>query len=178
MRSEPRKFATIDQCPKCGGAFFDPGEGVAVHGAEAEPSFLIAEGKARVVRTSDLRCPAHESGAPLMEVHAIGEEDAVEIDYCTACGGFFLDAGEDVGLFDLAHAAEAPLLRTATGAQFAAPPGQVQRDVVEDVREKKGKSAFVEMMRGVFDGLVEHQRRKRIIQRTGGSTGPFSPYDD
>jgi Zn-finger nucleic acid-binding protein len=178
MRHEARQFAQIDLCAKCGGAFFDPGEGVAVHGAEAEPGFLIAEGKARKLRAGSLRCPAHAADAPLMDVYAIGgEEETIEIDYCAGCGGFFLDAGEDAALLDLAAAAEAPLLTTEGGARFALPPGDARTGVVDEARRTKGKSAFKEMMLGIFDGLVEHQRRKRIVQRTGGGTGPFSPYD-
>lgn len=191
MRAHARHFAEVDVCPQCGGAFFDLGEGVAVVGAEAEPQFLIRDGKAHRVGRAEIRCPAHatETGgdyrsapkttpaadAPQMELYRVGEgELAVEVDYCPACGGFFLDAQEDVALLDLARGVERAI-ETETGARFAAPPAEAHGEVVSGARTR---SAFEEMMRGVFDGMVEHQRRKRIVARTGGATGPFSPYDE
>ena len=191
MRPHARQFAEIDVCPQCSGAFFDLGEGVAAVGAEVEPRFLIDDGRAAKVGPSSLRCPAHatESGgdyrsapmtkpasdAPIMILYRVGEgELAVEVDYCPTCGGFYLDADEDVGLLDVARGVE-QAIQTTSGARFAAPPGDAHAKVVDAARTR---GAFEEMMRGVVDGLVEHQRRRRIIARTGGATGPFSPYDD
>lgn len=191
MRAHARQFAEIDVCPQCGGAFFDLGEGVATVGAEAEPRFLIDDGRATKLGPAPIRCPAHAtedggdyrsgptlapaSDAPQMDLYRVGEgEGAIEVDYCPACGGFYLDADEDAYLFDIARDVE-HTIETASGAQFAAPPGQAHDQVVSGARKR---SAFQEMMKGMLDGMVQHQRRTRITARTGGATGPFSPYDD
>lgn len=138
MRPETRQFAVIDVCPECGGAFFDRGEGVAAVGAGVEPEFLIADGEATKIGPSALRCPAHETqsggdyrsrpvtrptdDAPLMDAYRVGSgESAVELDHCPACGGFFLDAEEDVRLLDLERGVTGHV-ETHTGARFAAPP--------------------------------------------------------
>lgn len=191
METHRREFAEIDLCPRCGGAFFDPGEGVAVHGAAAEPSWLVEDGEAVKKGRAQVRCPAHavqtasdyrESpkampapDAPWMDLWVIGDgEAAVEVDLCPTCGGFFLDPGEDLALLDLAAGVE-QTIETESGARFAAPPGHVQQESVDQARHR---GAFGEMMRGIFDGLVQHQRNRRIAHRSGGPVGPFSPYDD
>lgn len=175
-----RHFAEIDTCPRCHGAFFDAGEGVAVHGGHAELQFLVADGKAVRRGPSELRCPAHSAGdggadgeAPLMSVYVIGRgEDAIEVDHCGTCGGFFFDHGEGEALVEVADRAE---LKTGSGASFAAPPRATHDDVVDAARNR---GTLSEMARGVLGMFVQHERNRRIIARTGGPTGPFSPYDD
>lgn len=178
MQAKKLTFAEVDFCPDCGGAFFDPGEAMAVHSANAEPGWLIQQGRARRAGTSELACPAHEDG-PAMTVYHVGDEsDPVEIDYCHACGGAFLDMGEGGEMTDAVLSVERGVVEGASGARFAAPPSANAAQVVADTRAKGGKGFFSELMRGVVDMAVEHERRKRIIRRTGGPTGPFSPYDD
>lgn len=110
-----------------------------------------------------------------MQLYRVGDGDgAVEIDYCPACGGFYLDAHEEVGLLDLAREVE-HVVETTSGAQFLAPPDAAHDQVVTAARTR---GWFQEMMKGVVDGMVQHERRRRIARRTGGATGPFSPYED
>lgn len=176
MEIHSRAFAEVDQCPRCQGAFLDPGEGVAVHGAHAEPSFLLEDGRARLKGRSELRCPAHGApngagaggpflhaapSAPLMDIYVIGADpDAIEIDYCGTCGGFYLDAGEGAALLELAERAE-QVIRSRTGAEFAAPPADHQDRVVDEARERKGKGLFAEMVKGLIYGSVQYRRHRR-----------------
>ena len=112
MRVHRKTFAEVDVCPTCEGIFFDPGEALAELGPEAEVSFLVEEGRARRLRPSILKCPAHAAPvgegafrsaapaqAPTFVVYAVGtEERSVEVDVCPRCGGFWLDAGEGEAL--------------------------------------------------------------------------------
>jgi len=174
MEVHSRAFAQIDQCPRCQGAFLDAGEGVAVHGADAEPSFLLEDGRASKSGRSELRCPAHgavgEAGdpflpvatsAPWMDVYVIGDgQDAIEIDYCGACGGFYLDAGEGAALLELAQRAE-QVLQSRTGAGFVAPPVERPADVVDEARERQGRGLFSEMVKGLIYGSVQYRSHRR-----------------
>lgn len=193
MQARKLQFAEVDFCPDCGGAFFDPGEAMAVHSPHAEPAWLIGEGKARRQGTSELRCPAHarsidadyrgqqviDDDAPAMVVYLVGDGPRpVEIDYCEACGGAFLDIGEGGALTDAVLSMERAVLEGATGARFAAPPQSNGERVVAETRAKDGKSFFGELMRGVVDAAIRYERDKRIVRRSGGPSGPFSPYDD
>lgn len=178
MSAKKLAFAEVDFCPDCGGAFFDPGEAMTVHSANAEPAWLIEQGRARRAGSSQLACPAHEQG-PAMTIYHVGDEsDPVEIDYCHACGGAFLDMGEGGELTDAVLSMERAFVEGASGARFAAPPTGNAARVVAEAREKEGRGFFSELMRGIVDVAVQHERSKRIIRRTGGPSGPFSPYDD
>ncbi|HJL19395.1 MAG TPA: zf-TFIIB domain-containing protein [Sandaracinaceae bacterium LLY-WYZ-13_1] len=178
MSAHRQQFAEIDVCPQCGGTFFDAGEGVATLGADAEPKFLVQDGRARRLGPSTLRCPAHATAtagnyrsgprtlpatdAPIMTLYEIGSgPDAVEVDHCPTCGGFFLDAGEDDELLALTREV-VHRIETQSGARFAAPPGDAQADVVDGARTR---SAYEEMMKGVFDWMVQKERRRRIRHR-------------
>ncbi|HEY8428783.1 MAG TPA: zf-TFIIB domain-containing protein [Sandaracinaceae bacterium] len=193
MQARKVQFAEVDFCPDCGGAFFDPGEAMAVHSASAEPSWLIEDGKARRIGPSTLRCPAHaraidgddrgqqavDDEAPAMTVYHVGDGPSpVEIDYCEACGGAFLDFGEGAQLTDTVLSMERALLEGATGARFVAPPQAAGERVVAEARAKQGKSFFGELMRGVLDAAIRYERDARIVRRSGGPSGPFSPYGD
>lgn len=193
MQARKLQFAEVDFCPDCGGAFFDPGEAMAVHSTDAEPAWLIEEGRAHRVGPSELRCPAHavtvdagyrgqqidDESAPLMTVYHVGDAaKPVEIDYCHACGGAFLDIGEGGQLTDTVLSMERTVVQSETGAVFAAPPTSNALRATDETRKEAGRGFFSELMRGVLDMAVAHERDKRIVRRSGGPTGPFSPYDD
>lgn len=135
-------FAEIDTCPQCGGAFFDPGEGASTHGAAGEASFLVRDGRARIVRISPFACPnaAHEPTP--MQVYAVGfGESAIEVDYCPRCAGFFLDRGEGAAL--AAIEARPDVVETASGARFSAPPAlDRESQAIEQARAQSDKSFF------------------------------------
>ena len=174
MEEHSRAFAQIDCCPRCQCAFLDPGEGVAVLGAGAEPSFLLEDGRARRKGDSPLQCPAHgvvgeaddpmvrlPVAAPRMAVYVVGEgEDAIEIDYCGECGGFYLDAGEGAALLELAAEAER-IIASRSGATFTAPPDDRQREAVDALRERKGRGLFPEMIKGLLHGRRGWRRELR-----------------
>lgn len=161
MEVHRRTFAELDVCPDCGGTFLDPGEGAAVHGAGAEATFLVQDGNARKIGPSALRCPAHDEPAAVMGLYRVGVgDDAIEIDHCAACGGVFLDAGEDVALLELAAHAER-VIESRGGARFAAPPDAAHVDVVDAQREEGGKSLFGELVRGLLWGATRHRAHRR-----------------
>ncbi|MBX7194721.1 MAG: zf-TFIIB domain-containing protein [Sandaracinaceae bacterium] len=90
-----KPFATIDVCPRCQGIFLDPGEGMALHGADSDPSFLVKDGRAKEVGDSTLVCPNRAHATRRMRVYEVGQgEGSVEIDHCPLCAGVFLDHGE------------------------------------------------------------------------------------
>jgi Zn-finger nucleic acid-binding protein len=167
-----KTFAEIDVCPQCAGAFLDPGEGVAVHGQDAEASFLVREGRAHIVRKSPYQCPSTLHVPTQMDVHAVGHgPSAIEIDYCSACGGFFLDHGEGAAL----DALEAEEVKTSSGAKFSAPPPvDRQAQAIEQARAGGGSffGAFAEEVLRfaaagaavVADGVPRrHPRRRRWL---------------
>jgi len=187
MEAHARQFAEIDVCPRCGGAFFDAGEGVAVHGPAAEPRWLIEDGEAVRQGRAEIRCPAHavetagdyrdaprslpSGDAPWMDLYLIGDgEAAVEVDLCPTCGGFFLDPGEGLALLDLAGGLEEAIV-TQSGARLAAPPTDTHVRTVESARHR---SAFKQLMLGVFDGVLSDHRRRRL----GLAGGPLGAFDD
>ena len=151
-------FAEIDTCPQCGGAFFDPGEGASTHGAASEASFLVRDGRARIVRVSPFTCPnpAHEPTG--MQVYAVGfGESAIEIDYCVRCGGFFLDRGEGAALAALEARPE--LLETASGARFSAPPAVDRHSrAIEQARAQNDKSFFELFVLDVIEAVGQAAR--------------------
>lgn len=173
MEIHQREFAEIDVCPKCGGAFFDAGEGASVHGASAEAGWLANDGLATKQGRSAIRCPAHAvetaqdyraqpktmpaADAPFMDLYLVGDgEVAVEVDLCPECGGFFLDPGEGIALLELAGAVSEEIV-TESGAVFAAPPpdGDAPRAAVQGARDR---SLFSELARGVFQRVLRERR--------------------
>ncbi len=168
-----RQFAEIDVCPRCGGAFFDAGEGASVHGAAAEVRWLVDDARATRQGRAEVRCPAHAvetasdyrdvpkampaADAPWMDLYLVGDAElAVEVDLCPTCGGFFLDAGEGLALLSLAAGVEKQIV-TESGAVFSAPPSDNQAQAVDQARHR---GAFGEMMRAVVGGLMQHQRER------------------
>lgn len=131
MSPTKRTFATIDVCPNCHGTFLEAGEGVSAFGPEAEVKFLIDDGRAHAVGTSQRKCP---SGHGAMATFAIKKADgSVEVDLCEECGGFFLDAGEGEAL---------AAIDAAPPGTFAGPPRMSAHDLaIESVRQS-GDSFF------------------------------------
>ena len=146
-------FAEIDTCPSCAGAFFDPGEAGAVHSASAEPSLLLHERRAVLVRDSRLRCPAEHPGdgdgpAPTLRLYRVGD---VEVDLCPACGGVWLDEGEGEAVAEAARA----MAREARAAEERR--AQTHAQVLAEAREEKGGS-FLTL-------IVEAMRTARLRRR-------------
>jgi Zn-finger nucleic acid-binding protein len=162
-----KPFAELDVCPRCGGIFLDRGEGTALHGADSDASFLVEDGRARLVRASELACPSAAHEPAFMDVFAVGYEgEQIEFEHCRACKGVFLDRSEDEALEE----AEGREVRTASGARFSAPPGvDHQSAAIEQVRAEKGESLFArffgDLVRGtgqvVRDGYVDRYGRRR-----------------
>ncbi|MDQ3034284.1 MAG: zf-TFIIB domain-containing protein [Myxococcota bacterium] len=152
-----KAFAEIDVCPQCAGVFLDPGEGIATHGADSEASFLVHDGRAQIVRISPYQCPSTSHEPTPMQVYAIGfGEGAIEIDYCTRCTGFFLDAGEGAAL-DALDATD-QVTTTATGARFSAPPAVDNQTVAIAQAQAEGDKGLFEtfvtdMFRSAASGL-------------------------
>lgn len=161
-----KPFAEIDVCPRCGGLFLDRGEGMALQGADSDPSFLVEDRRAHLVRKSELVCPS-EAHAPIaLDTYAIGfGEDAIEFESCPTCKGIFLDRGEDESL----EARAGHEVRTATGALFSAPPATDRQALaVEAARVEKDESFFArffgDLLRGtgqvLRDGAEAAERRR------------------
>lgn len=154
---EPVKkpFAEIDLCPRCGGIFLDRGEGVALHGADSDPSFLVEDGRAHLVRPSELACPSAAHGPLAMQVFAVGfGGDAIEFEHCPGCRGIFLDRGEDQELEDVAGRDAG--FTSATGARFSAPP-TVDRQAlaVDAARSEKDRGLLATFFRDLIAGTGE-----------------------
>lgn len=144
MTPEPRRFATIDRCPQCGGVFLDAGEGVTALGQREDVGTLAESGAARLVGHSAIACP---SGHGPMTLARFGSDEMLlEIDVCTTCHGAFFDAGETELLDEILHRAGEVEVTTATGARFSAPPpvgGRASHEsVVDQFRAEQGKNAF------------------------------------
>jgi Zn-finger nucleic acid-binding protein len=83
---------TVDVCPRCGGLWLDAGEiAVVVPQLEAVKSQAEALGTATRRGTGIPACPRCFE-APL-EINVLG----LAVDFCTACGGLWLDGDEHTG---------------------------------------------------------------------------------
>ena len=170
-----KPFAEIDLCPRCGGIFLDRGEGVALHGADSDPSFLVEDGRAHLVRASELGCPSAAHGPVAMQVFAVGfGGDAIEFEHCPQCRGIFLDRGEDEELE--AAAGNGAGFTTAGGARFSAPPSvDRQAQAIEAARAEKDRGLFATFFRDLVSGTgevlrdgAEMTRRRRWGRRHRG----------
>ncbi len=148
MKLVSKTFAEIDVCPGCHGTWLDPGEAVATFGAGAEMSFLTQEGAARRATATNMPCPAGH--APVMlEIWVVGEgAEAIEIDVCPTCRGFFLDDGEGAALDALRDRGEDVV--TASGARFSAPPATKpkvdnQARAIDEVTAERGHGVMSTM---------------------------------
>ena len=159
-----KPFATIDVCPKCGGIFLDPGEGMALHGADSDPTFLVRDGRATKIGAGELVCPSTAHDRRTLDVYAIGHGDEkVEIDHCAECGGVFLDRGESEAI---EHAvggmgASVPVERTS----FASPPGSNQQRAIDEARASSPDGFFSRLLSslaadGTRDTRVFGRRRR------------------
>lgn len=167
-----KTFAEIDVCPQCAGVFLDPGEGLAIHGATSEASFLVRDGRAHVVRKSPYTCPSRTHEATTMDVYAVGfGHQAIEIDYCPRCTGFFLDHGEGAALDAMDSSDED--VTTTSGARFSAPPAiDNQTRAIEQARSEGQRGFFETFVASVVSTAAqaattmgeanrEHRRQQR-----------------
>lgn len=166
-----KTFAEIDVCPQCAGVFLDPGEGVAIHGADSEASFLVRDGRAHIVRKSPYACPSSAHEATTMDVYAVGfGPTAIEIDYCARCAGFFLDHGEGAAL-DALDASEE--VTTSSGARFSAPPPIDNQAIAIEQAQRESQTGFFEsfvtsLVTTAAQGMAtmgEAHREERLRQR-------------
>jgi membrane associated rhomboid family serine protease/Zn-finger nucleic acid-binding protein len=90
---QPINGSEIDFCPRCHGAFIEPGEGGALLGAFGDVSSWAQLGVARPVGDSPLRCPTGHGKMNAWRVNAPDGTD-VEVDTCATCRGLWLDNSE------------------------------------------------------------------------------------
>ena len=147
-----RPFATIDTCPRCQGIFLDPGEGMALHGADSDPTFLVRDHRGTKVGPSALSCPNTTHASRVMDVHAFGGgESQVEIDHCPSCGGVFLDHGEDE--FLEARMSHPPSEHSRPS--FVGPPGSNHEIAIDQARETAQKGFFSTLLTSLVTGAAE-----------------------
>ncbi|HEX2677261.1 MAG TPA: zf-TFIIB domain-containing protein [Polyangiales bacterium] len=92
MRKQRNQRATIDHCEQCEGNFFDEGEMLKVLGKSADPEVWARSNRSRTPSASDINCPRCHAR---MQLHPLAHADIeVDIDFCVACGGIWLDGGE------------------------------------------------------------------------------------
>lgn len=80
----------IEQCPDCGGSWFDSGELDSVDDS-VWTNVELVDFITRSDDTRQLSCPRDDSA---MEVISPTELPELRLDRCTSCLGFWLDAGE------------------------------------------------------------------------------------
>lgn len=169
MRAVRKVFASVDVCPSCKGAFLDRGEGVATAGQAVEASFLVDDGAAKRRGVGELLCPA-EHAETKMIVYVVGDgEDAIEIDVCPLCSGFFLDDGETEALNALDDGIPTTEVVTDSGARFSAPPAldrqEAALDAVRAERGKDGTSLFAAFAADFLKVLARPRTRRHRRER-------------
>ncbi len=92
MRLVEVEEATLDECPKCGGRFFDHGEMFAALGLHADPSYWDRPEATRSVKEAPIHCARCDGHMDLIELAY--ESERVEIDRCGHCKSVWLDKGE------------------------------------------------------------------------------------
>lgn len=173
-------FAEIDLCPRCGGVFLDPGEGVATDGADSDGSFLVTDGRAKLLRTSEFKCPSTAHHVTTMNLYTIGDgSHAIEFEHCPACQGYFLDKGEGPALEAL-DALEGVEVTSGTGARFEAPPMLDNQSLAADRIRATGTRSFFRdfvvycleiaaqgvIVVGAGTAASRHRRRRGIFDGT------------
>lgn len=148
LRAVHRGSAELDLCPRCGGTFFDHGELAQTLGVAVSASRWVAEGVAARVGASSLRCPAHdETHRPAMAVYRVeGRGDAVDMEACPACGGAWLDAGEEGRLSAIGAAiawANAKVVegREPTDEELTAVRALLRADALSAVAAQHGRTS-------------------------------------
>jgi Zn-finger nucleic acid-binding protein len=92
MREVAVGEATLDECVKCGGRFFDHGEMLAALGTHADPSYWDRPECTGPIADATIHCPRCDGH---MVVQTLRYEDhTVDIDRCGHCRGLFLDRDE------------------------------------------------------------------------------------
>jgi Zn-finger nucleic acid-binding protein len=156
FEAQRRTFAEIDTCPKCGGTFLDPGEGVTALGHRDDLRAVVDRGDARLMGVGQLGCP---SGHGMMTIYRFGapstgreEVAAVEVDVCNTCGGAFFDAGETEIIADLQKRAG-----DVQRSSFVSPPStgrSAQDAAIDAARREGGKSAFSSFFSDLVGGIA------------------------
>lgn len=152
-----KPFATIDSCPRCGGIFLDPGEGMALRGADSDPTFLVRDGRATKIGAGELVCPNTAHARRTLDVYTIGHEEAVEIDHCAECGGVFLDRGESEAIESAVGGMGASVQVERTS--FASPPGSNQSRAIEEARQSSPGGFFSSLLTRLATGTAEGMAR-------------------
>ena len=90
-RSDPD--VQIDVCPQCGGRFLDKGELNAIAtGMAGDIEYCSIDTDAHPDKFPVRQCPKC-SDQPMQKISLLAFSDII-FDFCTECGGFFLDSGE------------------------------------------------------------------------------------
>jgi Zn-finger nucleic acid-binding protein len=124
MHKQKSSRAVIDHCDECDGNFFDEGEMLALLGKSADPEVWARSNRKRTPSASDITCPRCHAR---MHLHPLGQDDVeVDIDFCIACGGIWLDGGEveavmKLGARELGQAARSRKKGAASGAADSGP---------------------------------------------------------
>jgi Zn-finger nucleic acid-binding protein len=92
--------ATLDECGRCGGRFFDQGEMFAALGMHADPSYWDRPECTGSMVEAPIQCPRCDGHMILQTLSY--ETQKVEIDRCGHCQGIWLDRGEADRIIDIA----------------------------------------------------------------------------
>ena len=91
MTEVHRGEAYLDECPQCGGTFFDQGEMFAALGLHADPSYWDRPECQGGMADAPIHCPRCDGH---MVLQTVQQGDKVELDRCGHCQGIWLDRGE------------------------------------------------------------------------------------
>jgi Zn-finger nucleic acid-binding protein len=83
----------IDECPNCGGVWFDLGELKAVLGNEANFSFAGANSATPILDQLSGPCPRCGGTGHMTRLTHLARPDVI-MDSCAVCYGIWLDGGE------------------------------------------------------------------------------------
>jgi len=93
MKKDDEGDITTDACPKCGAVFLDKGElGALATGMAGDIEYCSIDQDFHQDQFQQRSCPKC-SGRQMRKVNLLRLSDLI-FDYCSSCGGFFLDKGE------------------------------------------------------------------------------------
>lgn len=89
---DPTNKVELDHCSRCGGNFLEPGDAGKTFGNMAEPGVWLAHKNTMHLGPSKLLSPVNQE--PMEAYIVASDSNAVEVDYCKASKGLWLDGKE------------------------------------------------------------------------------------